>query len=251
MFDTEIIEVSETITCVRRPSYMTCSYVLTPGDDVLLIDAGMDSEGADVRAGLEAVGASLEDVSTVALTHWHNDHAAGGHYTQVHAGAEVVYHRDESEFFLHDDNPDDLRWQLSELMPEWGIFVLFKGLLGEAPPKAVEANRHVEDGDVIAGELEVLETPGHTPGHLSFYYPRERALFAGDALAVIGDEARFMARPVTPDLAEARRSMAKCLDREIDLLCPGHRRPLTRDVANECGRLLERVTQQDHWPLFG
>ena len=70
-------------------------------------------------------------------------------------------------------------------MPELGPLVLLKGLLGEAVPRAVAATRLVHDGEQIEDEFDVIESPGHTPGHVSFFYRPERILFAGDALAVI------------------------------------------------------------------
>ena len=73
-------------------------------------------------------------------------------------------------------------------------------------------HRPMDEGDALdLNGLRIVAraTPGHTPGHVSFYYAPERALFAGDALAVIGDRVRFMARPVTPDLAAARASMRR------------------------------------------
>ena len=43
----------------------------------------------------------------------------------------------------------------------------------------------ISDGDVFEiedGHLEVIHTPGHTPGHVSLFYPKERILFGGDFL---------------------------------------------------------------------
>ena len=46
----------------------------------------------------------------------------------------------------------------------------------------------LQDGDAVSCkgvEIGVIHTPGHTPGHLSFYFAPEAMLFAGDALAVV------------------------------------------------------------------
>ena len=53
----------------------------------------------------------------------------------------------------------------------------------------------------------MIVTPGHTPGHTSFYYRPDLPLFAGDVLVVIDGRVRFMARLVTLDLAAARKSI--------------------------------------------
>ena len=112
------------------------------------------------------------------------------------------------------------------------------------------ASGYVLDGDLLFGDFEVMETPGHTPGHVAYYYRPERALFAGDALAVIGGRVRFMARPVTLDLPAARTSMLKCLTKDIHAIYPGHREPLTTLVPDRVREATRRVTTGD-WPLLG
>ena len=64
---------------------------------------------------------------------------------------------------------------------------------------------------MLLDDILVVETPGHTPGHVSYFYQPEQALFAGDPLAVIDGRIRLMARPVTMDCETARASLANCL----------------------------------------
>lgn len=247
----QIFQVTESIWCVRQPSYLTCSYGVRTAEGIVLIDAGMDSTGGDVHALLEAMQVSVADVRAVLLTHWHNDHAAGARALQEGSGCEVGYHMADAPWLTRATAHPGWRDWLSKRIPEWGIGILFIGLLGEALPEAVEATLPLEDGEEVAGGFEVIATPGHTPGHMSFYWPPEKALFAGDALAVIGGRVRFMSRPVTMDVPTARASMEKCLSRDITVLCPGHREPLTEGVAQECTRMREHLASNGHWPLFG
>ena len=51
--------------------------------------------------------------------------------------------------------------------------------LDNHPPCPVDHT--LEDGDRV-GPVEVLHTPGYSPGHLAFYWPERRVLFAGDAV---------------------------------------------------------------------
>jgi glyoxylase-like metal-dependent hydrolase (beta-lactamase superfamily II) len=108
----------------------------------------------------------------------------------------------------------------------------------------------VRDGDVLFDAFEVIETPGHTAGHVSYFYRPERALFAGDALAVIDGRVRFMARPVTLDPDSARRSMERCLALGPHIVCPGHRAPLVR-AESACELMLSHVRSGGRWPLLG
>lgn len=53
---TEVRRVSDSIVCLRRASYQTCSYIVRIGGGLVLVDAGMDSDAADVHAGLRSLG---------------------------------------------------------------------------------------------------------------------------------------------------------------------------------------------------
>lgn len=217
----------------------------------MLIDAGMDSKGADIHRGLEAIRALPADISSILLSHWHNDHAAGARAIQEETQVAAYCHTDDVPQLTRQTARLGLRGAISDWIPEMGFLVLFKGLLGEATPRAILQPQTVVDGELIDEFFEVIETPGHTPGHLSFYYTPERVLFAGDALAVVGEDIHFMARAVTPDVPRARESMRRCLTLDIDVVCPGHRTPLKDDVRQKCQRMLRHIDCGGKWPLLG
>lgn len=217
----------------------------------MLVDAGMDSDGSDVHTGLRTMNSSANEIRAILLTHWHNDHAAGAHALHQLTGAPVYYHRGDEPFFTGRAGATGVRRWLSDQIPEWGVLVLAKGLLGEATPRPVAAQHFVEDGDIILGDFEVITTPGHTDGHVCYFYRPAKALFAGDALAVIDGQIRFTARPVTPDLAAARTSLEKCLTFDPEIVCPGHREPLTVGVESACQAMVSYLKRGGPWPFFG
>jgi len=143
-----------------------------------------------------------------------------------------------------------VRGWISDQIPEWGLLVLAKGLIGEATPRPVAAQHFVGDGDFVLDAFDVIETPGHTAGHVAYFYRPERALFAGDALAVIDGRVRFMARPVTLDVDAARHSMNKILSLGPRIVCPGHREPLV-DAESACATMLSHLQSGGKWPLLG
>ena len=247
----EIRRVSDSIICIRRVSYLTCSYMVRTPRGLVLVDAGMDSDGADVQAGLEALGAAAADVKAILLTHWHNDHTAGAQWIHERSSAPVFYHRADEKFFNGSGGATGVRKWLSDQIPELGVMVLAKGLLGESTPRPVDADTYVNNGDVVMDLFDVIATPGHTAGHVSFFYRPERALFAGDALAVIDRKIRFMARPVTLDQASARQSMMRCLTMNPALVCPGHREPLIDDVERAVADMRRYLESNGPWPLLG
>lgn len=251
MMKAQIIEVEKSIWCIRRRDYLTCSYIVETSQGIVCIDAGMDSDGKDVEIGLSEIGKSVKDVQAILLTHWHNDHAAGAYAVQKQSKAAVYYHSKESSYLSGKNTSSSIRAYLSSMIPEWSVLVLVKGLLTDSIPMGVSATKFVNDGDVLCNDFIVIETPGHTLGHLSYYYQPKRVLFAGDSLAVIGNKVRFMTRSVTYDLELARNSMIRSLSFQIDILCPGHRIPLTDSVPARCQEMLSHLTSGGKWPLFG
>jgi glyoxylase-like metal-dependent hydrolase (beta-lactamase superfamily II) len=252
----QIIRVSDHVACIRRASYLTCSYVVRTKRGFVLVEAGMGSDGRDVELGLrEAFGADVSQVRAILLTHWHNDHAAGAAAIKAKSGARVYYHQgDEAQLTRRTIHPG-LRDRLALALPEAGPLVLLKGLLGDAIPRAVAADTLVDDKMLVEEDFEVIATPGHTPGHVAYFYRPERVLFAGDALAIKRHRVALMSRPVTPDLPTARRSVVDCLERSLALrvqcICPGHQYPLTRDVQTSAARLRDHIANGGRWPIFG
>jgi glyoxylase-like metal-dependent hydrolase (beta-lactamase superfamily II) len=247
----QLIRISDTIWCIRRRSYFSCSYIVASSEGLILIDAGMGSDGVDIFNALSTPGLRDRPVRAVLLTHWHNDHAAGGRAIKDRLNADVFYHALDAPFLTGIAARSGFMGAIAELVPETGLLVLLKGLIGNSVPRLLDATELVSDGDILFQDFEVIETPGHTPGHTSYYYRPEQALFSGDALAVVKGSLRYMARAVTPDQVSGRKSMIKCLSRELRVICPGHREPITVNVNSERDRLLEKLEMGKTWPLFG
>lgn len=245
----QFFNVIPKIWCLRRPSYLTCSYVIEVGDGLVFVDASMDSEGADVKHALEKLGRGGESVKAVLLTHWHNDHSSGAFYLNREFGTEIFAHSLEADK-LTSAPSRSLGPVLSRWIPESGPLVLLKGLLNDGPSIRLEKVTRVADGQVILGRFEVVLTAGHTAGHLSFFDRETKTLFAGDALAVIDDEIRRMARPVTEDLPSALASMKRLCEFDAAVLCPGHRLPMT-NVNSKLKLFADRLNFEKSWPLFG
>lgn len=246
-----VFEVADGVYCVMRRSYFTCSYLVVTPAGLVAVDAGMKSSGTEMLRAIDELGRNVAEVRAILLTHWHNDHAAGASALAELSGAEVYYSAREARHLTRETASSGLRGRLSSIVPETGPMVLLKGLLGNAPQQPVEATQWIKGGETVANDFDVMETPGHTSGHLSYYYRSGRVLFAGDCLAVIRGRLRFMARPVTEDVAQARQSMLRCLELPIDAVCPGHREPLVENVPAECWRMREYIRQGGPWPLLG
>lgn len=104
-------------------------------------------------------------------------------------------------------------------------------LIGMAfPGPAHPVARRLREGDQVAG-FEVLDTPGHSAGHISLWREADRTLICGDVFTNIDtltgvpglhEPKRFF----TPDPARNRESMRRLAALEPALVCFGHGRPL-------------------------
>jgi glyoxylase-like metal-dependent hydrolase (beta-lactamase superfamily II) len=131
-------------------------------------------EAADEIA--EVLDRSGLELQAIALTHAHMDHVGGvAALKRLRPEAEVILHRADEAIYT------ELREQ-----PAWvGIPRAQWARLGfeyEEPPPV---ERYWEDGETYAvGTLrfKVLHCPGHTPGHVVLFEPREKKVFVGDCL---------------------------------------------------------------------
>src|SRR6266404_930531 len=135
--------------------------------DPVTKEAVVVDPGDDVARVLEALARHGLTCRTIVNTHTHIDHVGGNHGLREATGARVMLH--ESDLPLYDHLP---------LQAE------FLGL-PVVPPRST-VDEHLHHGDrVRAGgvDLEVLHTPGHTPGSLCFHIAGEAPLLlSGDTL---------------------------------------------------------------------
>ncbi len=211
----------------------------------------MDSTAEDFLEGLATTGVAPNRLKAILLTHWHNDHSAGAAFLKRNFGLKVYYHEGDEPFLTRHSATKGIRAWLGRRIPEEGVLVLLRGLLEEAAPESVTADHKVTDGEIVEREFRVLSTPGHTAGHVAYLHKPTRTLFCGDALAVISNRLRLMARPVTPDLPAARAAALRCLREPVDIICPGHRGPLATNVPQQSQALKNYLEDGGRWPLLG
>jgi len=127
------------------------AWVIGDDEEVIVVDPGEDTGPL-----FEAIGD--REIIAVICTHGHAAHTGG---------ALVVAERDESPVALHPR--DRLYWREAHG--------------DETPEIEMEAGGSFEVADV---RLEVLHTPGHTPGSVSLYCEDLDVVFTGDALLASG-----------------------------------------------------------------
>src|SRR5262249_16350559 len=98
--------------------------------------------------------------------------------------------------------------------------------------QGITIDRTVKDGDVIEalGGLQVIATPGSTPGHICFWQPERKILFLGDVLMNLFG-LRFPPGIVVVDKAAEVDSLKRIAQLDIQIACFGHGQPITQNAA--------------------
>ncbi|GAB3675578.1 MBL fold metallo-hydrolase [Halopiger thermotolerans] len=168
---------------------------------LVLIDVGPEGSVGYLETHVESLGYDLEDVWLALITHHDADHAGGLDDLLARTAGDVTVatHRDEAPYVSGEQDP-------------------IKGDGDDRYPP-VPVDLELVEGvriPTLAGPMEVLETPGHTPGHVSLYFPENDLLLAADALVAEGDTLAGPRPEFTPDMDRALESVGKLADLEVE-----------------------------------
>ncbi len=160
------------------------AFLLDDGTDLTLIDTLYDTDAHRVLDQIGRIGRTVTDLKRIVLTHAHRSHLGGLAELKRRSGATVHAHEWEADIIAGDRKGQAVARQLLRpypgYLPAYPLQLGFVLGLDKHPPCSVD--RAVKDGDRV-GPVEVVHTPGHSPGHLAFYWPERRLLIAGDAIA--------------------------------------------------------------------
>lgn len=190
--------------------------LLTDDKSMVLIDCGYPGFLPAIEEAMEEHGLSCVDLTHVLITHQDHDHmGALAALKQKYPQVRVVAGRVEAPYIS--GRSKSLRLAQAEAMQphlpkEQKPFGLaFCAMLREVQPAAVDVE--VQDGDVFdwCGGCTIIETPGHTPGHISVLVDRHGTVVTGDA-AALEHGALVVANPqYALDLRTAEASLHKIM----------------------------------------
>ena len=144
-------------------------YIVREDDGLTLIDTALPGSAPAILATARALDAPIV---RIALTHAHGDHA--GSLDALHAvlpSAEILVPAREARFLSGDMglDPDETQGKLR----------------GWWKPCSTRPTILLAGGDRV-GSLDVIASPGHTPGHVAYLDRRDRTLIAGDSFQTRG-----------------------------------------------------------------
>ncbi len=165
---------------------------------------------------LEAVGILEMPLKRVIVTHAHPDHAGTAASISSKTGADVFVHEDDLPYLRGDEclSTAPGRFFCRSVLQAGRRF----GILNPTPvPNAIG----VQNNESI-GNLQVIHTPGHTPGSISLWSESARAMFVGDNVSNSFNLLRFNDSIFTLDTKMLRESLQRYVEFPVQLVLPGH-----------------------------
>jgi len=206
----------------------------------VLIDTGMPGDEMVILQALNELGVHSRNLRMILITHAHLDHV--GALAAVKGATEArvlasVHEKDhiEGQRLLCSMPREGLGGKVFKCI----LYMMEKFISKYEPVQLYSAYRE-EDGTGNVEGVEIISTPGHSPGSLSFYFPAKKAVFVGDALT--GTPAPGLPlRAGCSDYARALRSVKRLAQLDADVCLFGHGEPLVGNAASVLGELAGRA----------
>lgn len=234
-------------------SFVNVYFIGRPGGAWVLVDAGLPGRAQQIINAASARYGAGARPEAIVLTHGHFDHVGSAEALTEHWDVPIYAQRLEQPYLTRrsaypppDPTIGGAMAFLSRFMP-WGGRD-FRTRLRLLEPPQVPA---LPDWACIA-------TPGHSPGHVSFFRRSDRVLVAGDAFATMNMDSwtglvtgkKVLARAGAPfncDWEATRQSVRKLADLRPNVIGCGHGIPMSRtDVPGRLERFAGRFRAPRH-----
>jgi len=226
-------------------------YVLEGDDGHIMVDSGWDSQEAlwALQEGIKGAGLKLRDIRKLVITHIHPDHYGLSTKVKQICGSEVAIHSIEANLiFPRYEDFAGLLKKIEDVLRR-------NGAPEDDLPQLKEAslwmNKYVttdvpevklEDGDTVSNgsfELEVLWTPGHSPGHICLFERSRKFILTGDhVLFDTTPHVSFNPHSGDNPLGDYVSSLQKVARLKVHFALPGH-----GPVFNALGLRVDQILQ--------
>jgi glyoxylase-like metal-dependent hydrolase (beta-lactamase superfamily II) len=215
------------------PGSVNMYLIKTPGG-LTAIDTGWDLPEAlaSLTEQLQEIGASRQDINEIFLTHFHIDHLGMVPRLKKEQTVKVYLHAKDLEFLkvrytgidnylpMTDQFLQTHGFPVAELTPPEFQLPLPPEMNTIVPDVRLEGGEILQAGDY---RFRVINTPGHTPGHVALYEESKKFLVSGDMLLpTIATNAAFHVQHIEYPMQHYLASLRKLKELEVDTVLPGH-----------------------------
>ncbi len=213
------------------PGIVANPYLIMNAEGLTLIDAGLPWSAKKILKYVTSLGFEAGDIKNIIITHADSDHVGGLAAIRTKSGGEVFASEIEAQAIKDGVLSRPLKLSGIQKLLFSAANVFFRA----APAEVDHILTDVEVLPVLGG-LRVIETPGHTPGHISLYTEEEGVLFCGDSLRCPEGRIKVSRGVNTWDEALAWQSAQLQAGLGASIVCPGH-----GDVVREAGVAFQKM----------
>jgi len=210
-----------------------------------------------MEAALKSLNLTFTDIKTILVTHCHPDHfGLAGRIKHLSSKTRVMMHRWEADLaisrYVKFSEPQEM---MSLFLASHGVPLNLVDELENAFMPALEyvtltlPDRMLYSGDIInTGNhiLEVIWTPGHSPGHICLYEHQRHLLFSGDnVLPNISSNIAYHILSGDNPLGDYISALGKLSHLSIDMVYPGHEYPFT-DLKGRVKKILDHHQKREN-----
>jgi glyoxylase-like metal-dependent hydrolase (beta-lactamase superfamily II) len=208
------------------------SYILVEPDPIglTIIDTGLPYSEKTILRYIASKGWAARDIKRILITHADLDHYGGLAALQKKSGARTYASRVEAKAIAEGQSSRPIDRNGNNTLQR--LLIAFFSRIMKATP--IQVDEILAEGQTlpVLGGLEVVETPGHSPNHLSFFAPSVRVLFCGDSMKSDDKGLRVSRSRNNWDQDSAKASVRKQAGLGAQIVCPGHG-PVVRDVGSK------------------
>ena len=219
--------------------------VLYDENECILIDCGYPGSLTTIESGLKILGLSPEKLSKVIITHHDHDHVGSlreieekyPHVEIFCSSIQFPYLTGEKKSLRVQQAEQELASQ--EMTSDERQFIqhTVEYLLTIEP---IHRAQPLPSNGLLpwADGVEIIDTKGHMPGHISVYIRDSKTLVAGDALVIEDGELRCSRPEYTFNMTAALKSIEALLKYPIERIICYHGGEYTRDIKHSLERIL-------------
>lgn len=197
-------------------------------ESITVIDAGLRISGGKLLECIRYLGRSPEEIGHIVFTHYHFDHVGGVGDLKKRSDGQVALHQVEVPYVQGDGGarpPNPFQNPV--------LALLAAPLLGTIQPKPFQVDLPLQDGDRLGplDGMEVIHTPGHTPGSISLHFPQHGVVIAGDALQCRRGRLGLPMSLFSENMPQARESIKRLAQLDFEVLCLSHFPPVMGNAS--------------------
>ena len=214
------------------PGVTANSYILVGPDPegLTMIDTGVRYSEKTILRYLASKGWGVRDLRRILITHADLDHYGCLAALQKESGACTYASPIEAQAMAKGQSSRPVDRNGNNTLQRL-LIAFFSRIMKPAP---IQVDESLAEGQIlpILGGLRVVETPGHSPNHISFFAPSLGVLFCGDSMKSDDTGLHTSRSRNNWDQDKANASVRKLAGLGVQIVCPGHG-PVVRDAGNK------------------